>query len=122
MIWRIFAILGGGPPPHLKIRVRDRAFSLLLRLSSKRYISLPLIYERKNEKMNKTRIVRWPEVKFMTGLSRVTVWRMEQKREFPARRILGGNSIGWIEEEITQWILQRRKVRDVQCVIIKASC
>ena len=53
------------------------------------------------------RIIRAKEVQGMTGLSRTTLWRMEQKSEFPRRVSLGGNIVGWHLNEISQWINQR---------------
>lgn len=54
------------------------------------------------------RILRAKEVQDMTGLSRTTVWRLERKGQFPARVILGANSIGWRFLEVNEWILNRK--------------
>jgi len=43
----------------------------------------------------------------MTGLSRMTIYRLERAGLFPARRKLGENSVGWIDEEIASWIDSR---------------
>jgi len=53
------------------------------------------------------KMLRLPEVVEATGLSRPTIYRLEAKGEFPKRRRLGRNSIGWIEEEIHAWIQAR---------------
>jgi len=53
------------------------------------------------------KMLRLPEVIEATGLSRPTIYRLEAKGEFPKRRRLGRNSIGWIEEEIHAWIQAR---------------
>lgn len=53
------------------------------------------------------RIIRAKEVQNMTGLSRTTLWRLENKGEFPYRVSLGGNSVGWKLSEIKQWIDER---------------
>ncbi len=50
------------------------------------------------------RIIRAKEVQGMAGLSRTTLWRLENKGEFPRRVSLGGNSIGWKLSEIKEWI------------------
>lgn len=55
-------------------------------------------------------ILRWPTVKATTGLSRVSVWRMEKTGKFPLRLQLGNNSVGWLESEIQDWIQNRRRV------------
>ena len=39
--------------------------------------------------------LRWPRVRQLTGLSRSTVWRLEKNGQFPARRKLSANSVGW---------------------------
>ena len=40
------------------------------------------------------RIIRADEVEELTGLSRITLWRMERKGEFPARISLTARSVG----------------------------
>ncbi|MCW8930998.1 MAG: AlpA family phage regulatory protein [Gammaproteobacteria bacterium] len=54
------------------------------------------------------RILRSKEVQDMTGLSRTTIWRLERKGDFPARIVLGENSIGWRFLEINEWMLNRQ--------------
>ncbi len=43
----------------------------------------------------------------MTGLSRTTLWRMENKGEFPRRVSLGENSVGWRLSEVENWMRER---------------
>jgi prophage regulatory protein len=57
------------------------------------------------------RIVREPEVKEISGLSRTTRWRQEREGKFPARRKLSPNAIGWLESEIREWIANRQTSR-----------
>nr|WP_201340436.1 AlpA family phage regulatory protein [Isorropodon fossajaponicum symbiont] len=52
-------------------------------------------------------LYRAKEVQNMTGLSRTTLWRLENKGEFPYRVSLGGNSVGWKLSEIKGWIDER---------------
>ena len=40
----------------------------------------------------------------MAGLSRTTLWRLENKGEFPRRVSLGGSGVSWKLSEIKQWI------------------
>ena len=54
------------------------------------------------------RIIRANEVHTMTGLSRTTLWRMENKEEFPRRVSLGANSVGWRLSEIENWMKERQ--------------
>ena len=49
------------------------------------------------------RIIRKPELIARVGLSDATIWRMERAGKFPRRIRLGGNSVGWIDQEIESW-------------------
>jgi prophage regulatory protein len=40
----------------------------------------------------------------LTGLSRMTIYRMELAGEFPKRRKLSQNAVAWREEEVEQWL------------------
>lgn len=53
------------------------------------------------------RILRQSEVLARTGLGRTTLWRLEKRGEFPARRRITGNIVGWIESEVEEWIASR---------------
>lgn len=44
-----------------------------------------------------------------TDLSRSTLYRMEKADRFPKRRQLSPGRIGWLEEEIDQWLEQRER-------------
>lgn len=50
------------------------------------------------------RIVRSKELHEITGLSRTTIWRLENKGKFPKRIPLGVHSVGWKLSEIKQWL------------------
>jgi prophage regulatory protein len=52
-------------------------------------------------------LLRVREVVKITGLSRMTIYRLEKEGEFPSRRRLGKNSIAWIDHEVSTWIAQR---------------
>ncbi len=54
------------------------------------------------------RVIRANEVHNITGLSRTTLWRMENKGEFPRRVSLGGNAVGWKLSEVQKWISDRQ--------------
>ena len=56
------------------------------------------------------RFLRTDEVERRAGLSRTTIWRLERKGQFPARRRIGPNAVGWLEEEIDAWIESRPTV------------
>jgi prophage regulatory protein len=55
-------------------------------------------------------ILRDPEVRERTKLSRVQRWRRVRRGTFPAPVQLGPNSIGWYEDEIEQWLAARPRV------------
>ncbi len=59
------------------------------------------------------RFLREPEVKAITGLSRTTRWRLEREGNFPNRKSLSKNSVGWLESEISTWIRERSEVSAV---------
>ena len=48
-------------------------------------------------------ILRWPDVRSLTGRSRTSVWRDVRAGKFPAPVQLGENTIGWYEDEIAAW-------------------
>jgi len=50
------------------------------------------------------RIIRKPELFNKIPLSDATIWRREKMGDFPKRIKLGGNSVGWFENEIDAWL------------------
>jgi prophage regulatory protein len=52
-------------------------------------------------------ILRLPEVKARTGLSRSTIYLKMAEGSFPEPIALGARSVGWIESEIDAWIAHR---------------
>lgn len=53
------------------------------------------------------RILREPDVRTMTGLSRTTCWRLERADQFPHKHQLSAGAVGWLESEILAWMNQR---------------
>ena len=53
------------------------------------------------------RIVFEPERKTMTGFSRTTAWRLEQRGHFPRRFEVSPGRSGWLLSEIQKWIKER---------------
>ena len=41
------------------------------------------------------------------GLSRSSIWRLESQGKFPKRRQIGPGAVGWLEEEVEKWMLER---------------
>ena len=54
-----------------------------------------------------TRVLRCKEVKIRTGLSTSTIYRLMAETKFPQSIKLGARSVGWIQEEIEDWIESR---------------
>jgi prophage regulatory protein len=59
---------------------------------------------------NGRNILREPQVKDRTKLSRVQRWRRVRQGSFPTPIQLGPNSIGWFEDEIEAWLSARPRV------------
>lgn len=55
-------------------------------------------------------MLRMPQVIALTGLSRMTVYRMESRGQFPRRVQLSPNSIGWRKNEVDVWLESRPNV------------
>ena len=50
------------------------------------------------------RIVRLPAVQARTGLARSTIYVRLAEGSFPRPVQLGARAVGWIEEEVDEWI------------------
>ena len=51
-----------------------------------------------------TKILRLPEVLSRTGLSRSSIYLRMSRNKFPKSISLGGRSVGWVEEQVEQWL------------------
>lgn len=58
---------------------------------------------------NPGRILRTRDVCVLTGLSRITVWRLERAGQFPKRLKLSSQAIGWRQDEVLEWIESRAR-------------
>jgi prophage regulatory protein len=54
-----------------------------------------------------SRLIRRPEVVRLVGLSYSTVYRLERAGQFPSRRRIAQNCVGWDLAEIEAWIASR---------------
>jgi prophage regulatory protein len=59
-----------------------------------------------------TKILRLPQVRERTGLSPSTIYSMMAKGLFPQQVPLGVHSVGWVEEEVDDFIAARVAKRD----------
>ncbi len=53
------------------------------------------------------KILRLPDVKALTGLSRSTIYLRMANHEFPSSISLGGRAVGWMEQDIYEWIVEK---------------
>jgi prophage regulatory protein len=51
-------------------------------------------------------ILRLPEVKARTGLSRSTIYLRVSEGTFPEPIKLGDRAVGWVEAEVEEWLRQ----------------
>jgi len=52
-------------------------------------------------------ILRLPAVKTRTGLSRSSIYLRMANAEFPVSVSLGGRAVGWLEEDINNWLEEK---------------
>ncbi|MEX0943206.1 MAG: AlpA family transcriptional regulator [Pseudomonadales bacterium] len=52
-------------------------------------------------------ILRLPEVKARTGLSRSSIYLRMANNEFPRPVSLGGRAVGWVEVDIENWLAEK---------------
>ena len=50
------------------------------------------------------KLLRTKQVTSLTGLSRMTIYRLEYRGEVPQRRRLGQHSFAWLESEVASWV------------------
>ncbi|HCD5199874.1 TPA: AlpA family transcriptional regulator [Vibrio parahaemolyticus] len=50
------------------------------------------------------KIIRLPEVKEQTGLSRSTIYLQMSQGKFPRSLSLGARAVGWLQADIDQWL------------------
>lgn len=53
------------------------------------------------------KFLRIREVMQLTGLSRMTIYRLELAGQFPNRRRLSENSVAWLQSDISAWAESR---------------
>jgi prophage regulatory protein len=56
-------------------------------------------------------LIRLPEVRRLTGLSRTSIYRLEREGRFVARVRIGDRAIAWRLAEVVAWI-ERRPLAD----------
>lgn len=59
-------------------------------------------------------LIRLPQVKALTGLSRSGIYRLVAAGDFPAPVKLGERSVAWSEEEVAAWCQARIAARNAK--------
>jgi len=54
-----------------------------------------------------TSLIRLPELKARTGLSKTTIYDLISAGKFPDRVKIGQRSVGWVSAEIEEWVSER---------------
>ena len=53
------------------------------------------------------RLIRFPELQKLVGLSRTQIWRLERDGQFPARRYITKRAVAWPADEVFGWLESR---------------
>lgn len=56
---------------------------------------------------NNDAILRLPEVKKLSGLSRTSIYRQMKQGTFPKQVHIGIRSVGWRAKDVTSWLETR---------------
>ncbi len=54
-----------------------------------------------------SRVLRLPQVCALTGLGRSIIYQMQAERRFPQRVRLTDRAVGWMENEVLEWLATR---------------
>jgi prophage regulatory protein len=54
-----------------------------------------------------SRILRLPDVEAKTGFKRAHIYNLMSEGKFPKRIRTGIRAVGWISQEVDQWIAER---------------
>ena len=60
----------------------------------------------------KLRLLRLADVLDAVPYSSSHIWRLERAGEFPKRVRVGRGRVGWVADEVQEWIASRIKERD----------
>ena len=67
------------------------------------------------------RLLAWPAVQAVTGLSRTTAWRMQKAGDFPLPVLVSKGRVGWWESELAAWKLARAPRRPAEPRLFEAA-
>lgn len=57
------------------------------------------------------RLMRLPEVLYVTGISRSTLYELTSRNAFPVRVAIGPKNVAWVASEIHHWVAERIAAR-----------
>ena len=66
-----------------------------------------LLTTKADDKVNSMKIIRLKQFLETTGLARSTIYKFIVAGTFPKSVSLNGQSVGWVDEEIQEWINAR---------------
>ena len=61
--------------------------------------------------VERPQIMRLPQVKARTGLSRSNLYAYMRRGQFPTPVLLGTRAVGWIDAEVEAWLAVRIQAR-----------
>lgn len=61
--------------------------------------------------IHRGRVLRLPDVRRTTGLSRSSIYELQAEDLFPRSIKLGERAVGWLEEEVREWLAKRSEAR-----------
>ncbi|MDI1328276.1 MAG: AlpA family phage regulatory protein [Brevundimonas sp.] len=67
------------------------------------------------------RLLAWPAVRDITGLSRTTAWRMQKTGDFPLPVVVSPGRVCWWESELAAWKIARAPRRPPEMRLFEAS-
>jgi len=59
------------------------------------------------------RVLRKKELREKTGISDTQIWRLEKAGQFPARRQISPGLVGWLENEVDEYLTSRPIVKSL---------
>ena len=62
------------------------------------------------------RVLKVPQVLEQTGLGRSSLFQAVQEGRFPKQVKIGPRSVGWVEDEVQEWIKERVAERDREAI------
>jgi len=65
------------------------------------------VAEHETERNTSVRILRLPQVINMVGLKKTAIYQLQAQKDFPESVQLTPTAVGWIENEVLDWLAKR---------------